>query len=46
MKFVLLVEGQTEKDSAAAFIKRWLDPRLKQPVGIQVASFNGYYLGM
>jgi hypothetical protein len=42
MKFVLLVEGQTEKDSAAAFIKRWLDPQLKQPVGIQVVSFNGY----
>ena len=42
MKFVLLVEGQTEKDSVAAFIKRWLDPQLKQPVGIQVVSFNGY----
>ncbi len=42
MKFVLLVEGQTEKYSAAAFIKRWLDPQLKQPVGIQVVPFNGY----
>lgn len=42
MKFVLLVEGQTEKDSAAAFLKRWLDPQLKQAVGIQVVSFNGY----
>lgn len=42
MKFVLLVEGQTEKDSAAAFLKRWLDPQLKQPVGIQVVAFNGY----
>jgi hypothetical protein len=42
MKFELLVEGQTEKDSAAAFLKRWIDPQLKQPVGIQVVSFNGY----
>ncbi len=42
MKFVLLVEGQTEKDSAAAFLKRWLDPQLKQAVGIQVVAFNGY----
>lgn len=42
MKFVLLVEGQTEKDSAAAFLKRWLDPQLTQAVGIQVVSFNGY----
>ncbi len=42
MRFVLLVEGQTEKDSAAAFLKRWLDPQLSKPVGIQVLPFNGY----
>ena len=42
MKFVMLVEGKTERDSAAGFIKRWLDPRLRQPVGIQVVSFDGY----
>ncbi len=42
MKFILLVEGQTERDSAAAFLKRWLDPRLTQPVGIQVVPFDGY----
>ena len=42
MRFVLLVEGQTERDSAAAFFKRWLDPQLKQPVGIQVVTFDGY----
>jgi hypothetical protein len=28
MKFILLVEGQTERNSAAAFLKRWLDPQL------------------
>jgi hypothetical protein len=42
MRFVLLVEGQTEGDSAGKFLKRWLDPRLKQPIGIQVVTFDGY----
>jgi hypothetical protein len=42
LKFILLVEGSTERDSAAGFLKRWLDPRLSQPVGIQVVAFNGY----
>lgn len=42
MRFILLVEGQTERDSAAAFLKRWLDPKLKQPVGIQPVRFDGY----
>ena len=26
MKFILLVEGKTERDAAAAFFKRWLAP--------------------
>ena len=42
MKFVLLVEGETEKQAAAAFLKRWLDPQLTQRVGIQVVNFNGW----
>ena len=42
MRFVLLVEGQTEKDSLKAFLKRWLDPQLSQPIGIQPVAFNGY----
>lgn len=42
MKFVLLVEGKTEKDSAAGFLKRWLDPRLSRPIGIQCVAFDGY----
>ena len=41
MKFILLVEGQTERNSAAGFLKQWLDARLSQPVGIQPVSFNG-----
>lgn len=42
MKFILLVEGKTERDAAAAFLKRWLDPQLQQPVGIQSVPFDGY----
>lgn len=42
MKFILMVEGRTERDSAAAFLKRWLDPQLRQPVGIQPVPFEGY----
>lgn len=42
MKFILLVEGRTERDAAAAFLKRWLDPQLSQPVGIQTVPFDGY----
>ena len=42
MKFILLVEGKTERDAAAAFLKRWLDPRLRQAVGIQTVPFDGY----
>jgi hypothetical protein len=42
MRFILLVEGQTERDAVAEFLKRWLDPQLSQPVGIQVVPFDGY----
>ena len=42
MKFILLVEGATEHGSAGAFLKRWLDPQLRQPVGIQTVPFDGY----
>lgn len=42
MKFILLVEGNTEKQAAAQFLKRWLDPQLSDRVGIHVVRFNGY----
>jgi hypothetical protein len=42
MKFVLLVEGATEKQTAGEFIKRWLDPQLTRSVGVQVVGFHGY----
>ncbi len=41
MKFVLFVEGHTEHKSLAPFLKRWLDPRLKAPVGITSIRFQG-----
>jgi len=42
MRFVLLVEGYTERDAVGPFLKRWLDPRLGRPVGIKVVRFNGW----
>ncbi len=42
MKFVLFVEGHTEKKIIAPFLKRWLDARLNQRVGIQVLRFDGW----
>lgn len=41
MKFILLVEGDSEKLAIAKFLKDWLDPRLTQPVGIKVVNFHG-----
>jgi hypothetical protein len=40
MRFVLLVEGPTEK-AIAAFLKRWLDARLDPKVGIQTSKPAG-----
>lgn len=42
MRFVLLVEGMTEKLIVAAFLKRWLDPRLNHSVGIRTEGFEGW----
>lgn len=42
MKFVLLVEGYTEKNALPQFLKRWLDPQLRQPVGIRTVRFSGW----
>ncbi len=46
MKFILLVEGKTERDAAAAFFKRWLDPQLRQPVGIRTVPFDAKAAGL
>lgn len=42
MKFVLFVEGHTERKAVPAFLKRWLDPRLDQSVGIKAVRFEGW----
>ncbi len=42
MKFILFVEGHTEKKALAPFLKRWLDPQLPKPVGLQAVRFNGW----
>jgi hypothetical protein len=42
MKFVIFVEGYTEKEALPGFFRRWLDPRLKQRVGIQIVRFEGW----
>ncbi|HKV38855.1 MAG TPA: DUF4276 family protein [Blastocatellia bacterium] len=41
MKFILFVEGHTEKKALPDFLKRWLDARLPQPVGIKPVRFEG-----
>jgi Domain of unknown function (DUF4276) len=49
MRFVLFVEGHTEKRVLAEFLKRWLDPQLPQKVGISTVRFEGwghYYDGI
>jgi hypothetical protein len=42
MKFVLLVEGYAERKVIPSFLKRWLDVRLSQPVGIKIVKFEGW----
>jgi len=42
VKFVLFVEGYTEKKALPAFLKRWLDPQLPRPVGMQTVRFEGW----
>ena len=42
MRFLLFVEGQTEKYALRDFLKRWLDPKLESRVGIDVILFEGY----
>jgi hypothetical protein len=49
VRFVIFVEGSTERLSLSHFLKRWLDPRLKTPVGIKPVKFRGvadYYGGI
>jgi len=40
--FIIFVEGDTEERVLAGFLKRWLNPRLSEPVGIRTINFKGY----
>ncbi|HVA79697.1 MAG TPA: DUF4276 family protein [Candidatus Binataceae bacterium] len=42
MKFVLFVEGETERGALPEFFHRWLDPRLPKRAGIRVVKFEGW----
>jgi len=42
MKYVLFVEGRTEKQALRDFLRRWLDPQLPKHVGIRVVRFDGW----
>jgi hypothetical protein len=41
-RIILLVEGHTEGQTVAEFLKRWLDERLAKPVGISTVRFEGW----
>jgi Domain of unknown function (DUF4276) len=41
MHFRIFVEGDTERLSLSNFIKQWLDPQLKAPVGVYITKFQG-----
>lgn len=41
MKFLLFVEGELERRAIPEFLRRGLNPRLKQRVGIQYVKFEG-----
>jgi hypothetical protein len=42
VKFVLFVEGYTEQKAIPSFLKRWLDDRLIQKVGVKPVRFDGW----
>ena len=42
MKFILFVEGYTEYYALPKFFKKWLDPQLINPVGVQAVRFDGW----
>ena len=42
MKFVIFVEGDTEKDVLPHLLKRCLEPELKKNIGIQPVNFHGW----
>jgi len=48
MRFILLVEGYTEKLVLGDFIRKWLDRKteqgeLKKRIGVQIRRFDGWH---
>jgi hypothetical protein len=41
MKFIITVEGDTEREVLPEFVKRWLKPRLTYDIGIKAINFRG-----
>lgn len=41
MKFILLVEGETERVALPMFIERWFDPRQKPRAGVRPVKLQG-----
>jgi hypothetical protein len=42
MRFILFVEGYTEDKTLPKFLKKWLDTKLNDPVGIRTVRFEGW----
>lgn len=42
MRFVLFLEGHSEKIVVPAFVRQWLNGRLQQQVGVKPVNFNGW----
>jgi uncharacterized protein DUF4276 len=42
VRFVLFVEGETERRGVAGFLKRYLDPCLKEPVRVAPVAHKGW----
>ncbi|MFH0998424.1 MAG: DUF4276 family protein [Pseudomonadota bacterium] len=42
MKFILFVEGYTKDKALPFFFKKWLDPKLNDPIGIKTVRFEGW----
>ena len=42
MKFVLMVEGETEDQNVAEFLKKGIDPYFERAVGIKTVRFSGW----
>lgn len=42
MRFIIFVEGYAEDKALPKFFKKWLDPKLTNPIGIRTVRFEGW----